>query len=81
MAPLEFDAEFARLFPAYLSSCTLVNNLPDNITFPQGQQKHTPPPFHHRLKGKFEAAKNGDNCLTTRYNVNTMPLFPYKKSF
>lgn len=37
MAPLEFDAEFARLFPAHLPSRILVNSIADNITFPQGQ--------------------------------------------
>lgn len=75
MAPLEFNAEFARLFLAYLSSYTPVNNIADNITFLQGPWKHTPPPFHHMLKSKFEAVKNNDDRLTTRYNVNKMPLF------
>lgn len=35
MAPLEFDAEFARLFPAHLSSHTLVNSTADrSMTVP-----------------------------------------------
>lgn len=79
MAPLEFDAEFARLFPAHLSSHTLVNSTADHLAFLQGQLKHTPPPSRHTLEGKFEAAKDTDNCLTTRYDVNKRPLFPHAK--
>ena len=39
------------------------------------------PPFRRMLRDKFEAAENGDNCLTTRYNVNKMPLFPHTRVF
>lgn len=61
----------------HVSSRTHVNNTTDHLAFLQGHLKHTPPHFHHMLKGKFEAEKNSGHCLTTRYNVNKMPSFPH----
>lgn len=72
-------AVFVRLFQHICPHAHMLTIL--LITLPSYKViwKHTPPHFHHMLKGKFEVAKNSGHCLTTRYNVNKMPLFPHPK--